>query len=143
MIILDTNVLSEPLRPKPDDRVVRWLDAQVLETLYITTISLAEVRLGIAALPRGKRQRVLDTRFEDEFLPHFPGRILDFDEPASARYAAIRARARAEGNALGGFDALIAAIADSRGYAVATRDTGPFRAGYVPVIDPFAIEDGV
>jgi predicted nucleic acid-binding protein len=141
VIILDTSVISEPLRRTTDNRVIAWLDKQVIETLYLTTISLAEVRLGIAALPSGARQRTLHERFEGEVLPLLAGRVLAFDEPASACYADICARARSQGKALGGFDALIAAIADAHQFQVATRDTAPFLAVRVPVIDPFASPD--
>ena len=137
MIILDTDVLSEPLRPAPDTGVVGWLDAQAIETLYLTTISLAEVRHGIAALPAGRRRQVLDDRFESDVLPAFSGRIMAFDEQASACCAAVRAGARRRGDAIGDFDALIAGIAVSRGFAVATRDTAPFLAANVAVINPF------
>jgi len=117
VIILDTNVIYEPLRPAPDPHVVEWLDAQVIETLYLTTISLAEVRLGIATLPRGARQRKLHERFEEDVLPLFSGRVLAFDEPASASYSELRARARSEGRALGGFGEVV--FQNSHG-------TGPF-----------------
>lgn len=137
MIILDTNVVSEPLRPRPARAVVEWLDAQAIETLYLTSINLAEVRYGIAVLPAGRRRTMLRDRFEGEFVPLFQGRVLDFDDPASVAYAASRARARAAGHALGDVDALIAGIACSRRFAVATRDTAPFVAAEVEVIDPF------
>lgn len=137
MIILDTNVISEPLRPRPSGGVVAWLDAQALETLYLTTVSLAEVRHGIACLPDGGRRQKLHDRFEDEFLPLFGGRILAFDEPATAAYATLRAAARARGRAIGDFDALIAGIASATGFTVATRDTAPFQAAGVAVINPF------
>lgn len=139
MIILDTNVLSEPLRPSPDARVVEWLDAQVAETLFLTTVTLAEVRHGIAALPDGKRKRGLGERFEDEVVPLFAGRVLAFDEPATHEYAALRTRARSAGLAIGDFDALIASIARAQRFGVASRDTAPFEAaGVVSVIDPFS-----
>lgn len=137
MIILDTNVISEPLRPRPSAGVVAWLDAQALETLYLTTISLAEVRYGIACLPEGGRRQKLRDRFEGEFVPLFHGRTLAFDEPATAAYAALRAAARARGRPVGDFDALIASIASARGFMVATRDTAPFEAAGVAVVDPF------
>lgn len=138
MIILDTNVLSEPLRPSPDPRVVDWLDIQAPETLFLTTVTLAEVRYGIAALPPGKRKTNLAERFETELLPLFEGRILTFDEPATRASADIRARARAAGGAIGDLDALIAGIARARRFGVATRDVQPFEAaGITPVIDPF------
>lgn len=137
MILLDTNVVSEPLRPQPDSRAVPWLDAQVHETLYLSTITIAEMRFGIAALPAGRRRRILSERFEGEVMPLFHGRILAFDELAATAYARIRARARQRARALGDFDALIAAIADANGLTVASRDTGPFVVAGVPVINPF------
>ena len=137
MILLDTNVVSEPLRPTPDPGVVAWLDAQALETLYLSTITLAEVRFGIARLPKGKRKEVLSGRFEDEFVAAFAGRILGFGERESSLYAELRTRAEASGVAISPFDALIAAIALSRGFAIATRDVGPFERLGIQVINPF------
>lgn len=137
MIILDTNVVSEPLRQRPHSGVVAWLDAQVVETLYLTTISLAELRYGIAALPAGKRRTRLRDRFETEFVPLFTDRVLAFDEPATLAYAELRANTGRTGRAIGDYDALIAAIAIQSGYAVATRDTTPFEAAGVAVINPF------
>lgn len=140
MIILDTNVISEPLRQNPRSEVLAWLDAQVIETLFLTAISLAEVRYGIASLTEGKRKRTLLTGFEDELLPLFAGRILPFDEGSSRSYADLRATARANGTALGDFDALMAAMAKQHGFAVATRDTSPFEAAGISVINPLEAE---
>jgi toxin FitB len=137
VIILETNVVSEPLRSTPDQAVVAWLDDQTIETLYLTTVSLGEVRLGIAVLPAGRRRRALHQRFEESVVPAFADRILSFDEPASASYAILRARARANGRAIAVTDGFIAAIAHAHGFTVATRDTGPFDAAEVPVINPF------
>jgi hypothetical protein len=138
VIILDTNVLSEPLRPSPDKRVVEWLDAQIAETLFLTTVTLAEVRYGIAALPTGKRKTGLTERFEADLLPLFAGRILAFDEPATHEYAILRTQARAAGLGIGDFDALIASIAKAHRFGVATRDVAPFEAaGVASVVDPF------
>lgn len=137
MIVLDTNVLSEPMRPSPERAVVSWLDDQAVETLYVTTITLAEMRFGIAVLPKGKRRDRLSARFENDVLPAFGDRVLSFDEPASAQYSQLRARARAAGAAVGTTDAYIAAIAAAREFSVATRDTAPFIAAGVRVIDPF------
>ena len=94
MIVLDTNVVSEPLRARPDAAVADWLDAQAIETLYLTTVTLAELRFGVAALPAGRRRDRLGERIENDVLAAFEGRTLAFDEPASAAYAALRARAR-------------------------------------------------
>lgn len=138
MILLDTNVISEPLRPKPDPVVIAWLDAQAPETLCLCTITLAEVRFGIARLPKGRRKAVLEKRFEGEVLPEFSGQVVGFDEQASAAYAELRTRAQASGQAISPFDALIAAIALSRGFDIATRDVRPFETLGLEVIDPFA-----
>lgn len=139
MIIVDTNVLSEVLRPAPDANVVAWLNRQATETLYLCTVTLAEIRFGIAALPDGKRKQVLGTRFESELVPLFASRVLPFDEPASRTFADFKARCKASGLAVGPFDAVIASIALERGFGVATRDQAPFHAaGVAPVINPFA-----
>ncbi|MGO1949619.1 MAG: type II toxin-antitoxin system VapC family toxin [Mycobacteriaceae bacterium] len=138
MIILDTNVVSEPMRRHPDQNVVDWLDAQAPETLYLTTITLAEVRFGIAALPDGFRRNTLHERFEHEFVPLFGERMLPFDMNATTSFSALRSRSRQQGKAIGDFDALIAAIAMSRGYVVATRDTSPFQNAGLVTINPFS-----
>jgi toxin FitB len=140
VIILDTNVVSELMRQRPDLQVVAWTDRQLDSTLFLTAITLAEIRFGIAALPDGKRRHLLDAAFENEILPLFKGRILPFDERASAHSAALRAAARSRGTAIGDWDALIAAIARTRGFAVATRDTAPFIGAGVDVIDPWRAE---
>lgn len=118
-------------------RVVDWLDAQAPGTLYLTAITLAEVRYGIAALPTGARQSRLRERFEEDFVGLFTGQILDFDEPAATAYAQLRADARRAGRAIGDFDALIAAIALARRFTVASRDTAPFETAGVTVVNPF------
>lgn len=138
MILLDTNVVSEPLRLAGDAGVLAWLDAQLIETLYLSAISLAELRFGIAALPPGKRRDTLHTSLEQRILPVFDGRILPFDALASEAYATLRAQARADGIAIAPADGYIAAIAKSHGLMVATRDTGPFEAAGLKVINPWA-----
>lgn len=137
MILLDTNVVSEPLKLAGDVGVLTWLDAQAIETLYLSTISLAELRFGIAALAAGKRRDTLHTSLEQRILPLFVGRILPFDAAASEAYAEIRARARAQGNAIAPADGYIAATAASHGLMVATRDTGPFVAAGLTVFNPW------
>ena len=137
MIVLDTNVVSEPLRSRPHSSAVDWLDRQVIETLYLTTITLAELRFGVASLPAGRRRDRLGARIEDEVIGAFTGRILAFEEPASVAYAALRTRARDQGLALGAADAYIAGIVAAHGFAIATRDRAPFEAAGVAVIDPF------
>ncbi|MFJ1254296.1 type II toxin-antitoxin system VapC family toxin [Cupriavidus sp. CuC1] len=138
MILLDTNVVSEPLRAVGDPSVLTWIDAQNIETLYLAAISLAELRFGIAAMPAGKRREILQTSLERRVLPLFAGRILSFDAAASSAYAEIRARARAQGMAIATADGYIAATAAANGLTVATRDTAPFEAAGLEIINPWA-----
>ena len=140
MILLDTNVISEPLRLAADPGVLAWIDAQNIETLYMAAISLAELRFGVAALPAGKRKNTLHQQLERRVIPLFKGRILSFDVEASEAYAELRAKARAKGKAIGTADGYIAATASANGLSVATRDTAPFEAAGIEVINPWQIE---
>lgn len=137
MIVLDTNVLSEPMRPTPDRRVVDWLDEQHIDTLYLTTVTLAEIRYGIAVLPAGRRRQGLRDRFEERTVPLFAGRILTFDESASAAYARVQAKARAHGAAMNAMDGMIAAICTANNHALATRNVSDFVATGLTVINPW------
>lgn len=137
MILLDTNVISEPWKPAPNPRVLTWIDAQMVETLYLSTITVAELRFGIAAMPAGKRRTTLDERLEREVLPLFANRILPFDLDASRAFADLMAGAQKSGKAIGTADGYIAAIATSRNFVVATRDTGGFAAAGLAVINPW------
>jgi predicted nucleic acid-binding protein len=137
MILLDTYVVSEPLKAPGDMNVLAWIDAQIIETLYLSAISLAELRFGVAVLREGKRRDLLHQRLEQRVLPLFAGRILSFDAPASDAYATLRSRARAAGKAIAPADGYIAGIAAIHGFAVATRDTSPFEAAGVAVINPW------
>ncbi|MDP9759634.1 MULTISPECIES: type II toxin-antitoxin system VapC family toxin [Agrobacterium] len=138
MILLDTNVISEPWKPVPDEAVIAWLDAQAVETLFISAITIAELRFGIAAMPSGRRQTILRDRLEGEVLPHFSGRILSFDLATSQFYSELMARARASGKAIGTADGYIAATAAANGLTISTRDTSPFEAAGVKVINPWS-----
>lgn len=138
MILLDTNVISEPWKPVPDEAVVAWLDAQAIETLFLSAITIAELRFGIAAMPSGKRQTTLRDRLEGEVLPHFSKRILPFDLATSQFYSELMARAQVSGKAIGPADGYIAAIAAANGLAIATRDTSPFEAAGLKVINPWS-----
>jgi predicted nucleic acid-binding protein len=136
MILLDTNVISEPMRVI-ESRVTAWIDAQPLETLWLAAITVAELRFGVATLPAGKRRDALHNHLEKRVLPLFTGRVLSFDLAASGAYAELMARARAAGVAIGASDGYIAAIASVNGFSVATRDTSPFEAAGVAVINPW------
>jgi predicted nucleic acid-binding protein len=137
MILLDTNVVSEPLRPAPDARVTAWIDAQGIETLFLSAITVAELRAGLALLPAGKRRAGLKTSLETLVLPLFAGRVLPFDLGCTQAYAELMANARASGLAIASTDGYIAAIASANGLTVATRDTGPFKAAGATVINPW------
>lgn len=137
MILLDTNIISEPLKASGDPKVMTWINAQNIETLYLSTIGLAELRFGIAVLPDGKRKDVLHSSLEQRVLPLFEGRILSFDIGSSQAYATLRSRARAAGQAIAAADGYIAAIAITHGLSIATRDIKPFIAAGLTVINPF------
>lgn len=139
MILLDTNVVSEPLKLAGHPGVLAWLDAQLIETLYLSTISLAELRFGIAALPEGKRKDTLNNSLEQRILPLFAGRILSFDEATSKAYGELRAFAQSQGKAIAPADGYIAATAICSRLMVATRDTGPFEAAGLQVINPWGL----
>lgn len=138
MILIDTNVVSEPLRPRPDPAVIAWIDAQPLETLFLSVITVAELRSGIASLPEGKRRDTLRERIETQVLPVFTGRVLPFELAATQPYAELMRRSRSNGAPLSLPDAYIAAIALAHGMAVATRDTAPFLGAGVKVINPWS-----
>jgi predicted nucleic acid-binding protein len=137
MILLDTNVVSEALRPAPEVRVIDWLDAQPMETLFLSVVTVAELRAGVALLPAGKRRSGLQENLERRLLPLFAGRILSFDLACSQAYAVLLAKARVSGFAIATADGFIAAVAATHGFALATRDTRPFAAAGVAVINPW------
>ena len=136
MIVLDTNVVSEAMKPQPHPAVKTWLDQQVAQTLYLSSITLAELWFGIGALPAGRRKDALGQTLEG-LLPLFEGRILAFDTEAARHYAERAMQARAAGHGLPTPDGYIAAIAAARGFSVATRDMAPFQAAGVAVINPW------
>lgn len=121
-------------------RVRDWLDDQIAETLYLTSISLSELLLGVQVLPDGKRKEGLAAALTELLTELFGSRILSFDQQAATVYAARVSRARASGRAISMADGQIAAIAAVHGFAVATRNTAPFIAAGVPVVNPWEIE---
>ncbi|MEW6257536.1 type II toxin-antitoxin system VapC family toxin [Xanthobacter sp. V2C-8] len=139
MILLDTNVISEAMKPAPDDTVRAWLDEQAAETLYLSSVTIAERLYGIGALPTGKRKDRL-TEALDAVMELFADRVLPFDIAAARHYADLAVKARAAGKGFPTPDGYIAAIAASRGFTVATRDTSAFDAAGVAVINPWNVE---
>ncbi|MGH7060962.1 MAG: type II toxin-antitoxin system VapC family toxin [Stellaceae bacterium] len=137
MILLDTNVVSEPIRRHPDSRVLDWLDAQVIESLYLSTVSLAELLLGAENLPVGRRRTALAAALEQKIADLFGDRILPFDVPAAEAYAKIVVGARSQGHAISIADGQIAGIAAANGLRIASRDELPFHAAGFVVINPW------
>jgi predicted nucleic acid-binding protein len=137
VILLDTNVVSEAMRPHPAPSVRAWLDAQAAASLYLSSVTVAEMMFGVGALPDGRRKSQL-TAALDQVLALFDTRILPFDLGAARRYAGLAVAARAAGLGFPTPDGYIAAIAADRGFAVATRDAAPFAAVGVVVIDPWS-----
>jgi toxin FitB len=140
MIVLDTNVVSEAMKPDPDPAVRRWLDEQAAETPFLCSVTIAELMFGIAALPRGKRKDRLTTAL-DGVLMMFADRILPFDTDAARRYVHRAVNARAAGRGGPTPNGYMAAIAASHGFAVASRDTSAFSAAGLTVIDPWTSND--
>ena len=140
MILVDTNVVSEPIRRHPDSRVVDWLDAQAIETLYLATTSLSELLLGVESLPIGRRRSALTAALERQIADLFDDRIISFDIAAAEAYAKVVARARGQGQPISVADGQIAAIAASRDLKVASRDETPFRAAGLTIINPWTVE---
>ena len=140
MILVDTNVVSEPLRKVPAPQVAEWLDSQALETLYLSAITVAELRFGVQSLPVGRRRDRLHQDLERQILPMFAGRVLAFDLAASRAYADLMAKARSAELAVSTSDGYIAATAAANGMMmVATRDTAPFEAAGLKTVDPWAV----
>lgn len=138
MIILDTNIVLEAMKPEPQPRVRAWLDQQVAETLYLSSVTVAELGFGIAVLPDGRRKQLLAEAVAG-LLALLPGRVLPFDLAAASAYAQLAALARTQGRGFPTPDGYIAAIAASRGFVVASRDTAPFEGAGVEVINPWEV----
>ena len=136
MIILDTNVVSELMRPDPAPQVANWVRDRDRRELRTTAVTLAEVRYGIARLPDGRRKQALLTA-ADEIFSAFDDQVLPLDIPAAEIYAAIASSRERAGRPVGGFDALIAAICRSRGAALATRNATDFEGTGVEIVDPW------
>ena len=135
MIVLDTNVVSEPLKMQPDPKVLAWLDAQAAETLYLSTISYAELRFGVLKMPEGNRKNSLAAQIE-RVLDLFKDRMLEFNVKAAEQLAQIGARCEKIGKPATAPDAYIAAIAAANGFSVATRNVDHFKHTGVAVINP-------
>jgi toxin FitB len=136
-VVLDTNVISELMRPKPHPAVLDWIAARPRATLYTTDINQAEILYGIAVLPEGRRRTALAAAAQAMFAEDLAGRILPFHSAAAALYAGIVVARRRAGTPIEGSDALIAATALSAGAVVATRDIGGFDGCGLTLINPW------
>ena len=137
MVILDTNVISEALAPKPHASVAAWFTTQPLSSVFTTAITKAEILRGVRILPTGKRRRDLEAALQPIFAIEFAGRVLPFDSEAADAYGDIAAHRRKIGKPISQSDAQIAAIALSRGATVATRNTNDFSEIGLTIIDPW------
>ena len=138
MILLDTNVLSELMRPAPAAAVETWVSAQPAAGIFISAITEAELRYGLALLPDGQRRRRLLAQAQAMLAEDFAGRILPFDSAAAEAYAPIAAAHRLAGRPISQADAQIAAIAASRGAALATRNVTDFTDCGITILDPWS-----
>lgn len=137
MIILDTNVVSEPLKLRPDAAAMKWLNRQSPGTLYLTSVSLAELLAGVRALPAGRRRADLQAVMSRELTRLFAGRVLGFGEHAAEAYAQVVTSANAVGNPIDFADAAIGAIAMEHGFALATRNSRDFRGASIRLLNPW------
>ena len=138
MIILDTNVVSEFMTSPPSTAVLDWMNAQEPESLFMTSISVAEICFGLRAMPEGRRRRLLEDRFEQFIAAAFSSRMLRFDEAAARVFGEIKAYRKKIGHPLSDFDGQIAAIARVQGFSLATRNLADFEDCLVDLVDPFA-----
>lgn len=138
MILLDTNVVSAVMAPAPAAAVVEWLNRQVTETLFLSTVTVAEIGYGLRLLPDGRRRRDLRDRFARFVATGFEQRLLPFDAAAADLYGEVLGHRREPGRPLGVLDGQIASIARSRHLAVATRNVRDFEECGLEVINPFA-----
>ncbi len=139
MIVVDTNVASELMKPTPAPAVRDWVRARRGDELYTSAVTLAEIRYGIERLPGGRRKALLTTTAEDVFAA-FEDQILPFDAEAAAQYALVVARRDRAGQPIDGFDAQIAAICRAHDATLATRNIKDFRDTGVSVVDPWLVD---
>ena len=137
MFILDTNVVSELMREKPQAEVLEWIDRQLADNLYVTAVTEAEIRTGIAILPEGERRNRLAVAANRAFGMFFAERVLSFDSEAAQAYAVIAADRRASGHPIAYADCQIAAIAHCRGASVVTRNVDDFGGTQIEVFNPW------
>jgi toxin FitB len=137
MIVLDTNVLSEFMRPQPNGRVVTWLKQQTRSNLFTTAVTRGEMLYGVLILPEGQRRTRMHQEVEAIFAVDMAGRVLPYDEAAADAHAAVATARRVQGRPVEQSDAMIAGIARSHGATLATRNVRDFEGCGIPLIDPW------
>jgi predicted nucleic acid-binding protein len=136
--LLDTNVIAEWTKPRPDEQVVRWLAEADEDRLYLSVATLAEVRMGVEALPEGRRRQRLSAWLEDDLPARFEGRILQVDAAVANVWGVLMARARAQGRTLGAMDAFFAATATVHQLTLLARNTRDFISTGIELLDPWS-----
>ncbi|OIP18012.1 MAG: VapC toxin family PIN domain ribonuclease [Betaproteobacteria bacterium CG2_30_59_46] len=137
MMIVDTNVISEAMRPQPLASVLKWLNTQDGNWLFVTTVTLAEIGYGLRILPEGQRRWQLQSRFEQFIAQAFEERVLDFTASAARAYAEIMGHRKEVGHPMSLPDGQIASIAHAHGFAIATRNIKDFEDCGLELINPF------
>ena len=135
--LLDTNCVSELVRVKPESRVVEWMEATDEAVLYLSVLTLGEIRKGLAGLPQGRRRTHLETWLEVELQARFAGRILPIDAPVADRWGLLAAQAKSRGMSLAIIDGLLAATALHYNLTVVTRNSSDFQNAQVQVLNPW------
>lgn len=139
MTVLDTNVISEVMGTAPSKGVLDWLDRQEPSSMYLTTITIAELSYGLEVLPDGKRKRTLQERFDLFVTKGFGERILNFDERAARMYSHVMAQRKRIGRPMSTLDGQIAAITLVNGFAIATRNGSDFEGLALTILNPFEL----
>jgi len=135
--LLDTNCISELVRSKPEPRVLEWVEAADESLLYLSVLTLGEIRKGVAGLPQGKRRTQLETWLELDLQARFSGRILPIDAPIADRWGLLAAEAKRKGRTLSAVDGLLAATALHHNLTIVSRNTGDFASTQVAVVNPW------
>jgi toxin FitB len=137
--LLDTNCISELVRNKPEPRVLEWMEAADESLLYLSVLTLGEIRKGVAGLPRGKRQTQLEMWLELDLQARFSGRILSIDAPIADRWGLMVAEAKRKGRALSAIDGLLAATALQHSLTIVSRNISDFANTQVPTLNPWEV----
>ena len=135
--LLDTNCISEVVRPKPEPRVLEWMEAADEDLLYLSVLTLGEIRKGVARLPQGKRRTGLETWLEVDLQARFFGRIVPVDAGVADRWGLLAAEAKRKGKALAIINGLLAATALHHNLTVVSRNVADFRNTQIPVVNPW------